>query len=505
MRNLSYKTLNDIGYQGYLLEHAPEKVLQFGDGNFLRAFVEGYVDRANERTGWNGKVVMVQAHERAAARADALNEQDGLYTVHTRGTANGAKVDEMRVISCVSRCINPYRTGDYLYLMEVACSSDLELVISNTTEAGIVYDDSCEPYDEPPASFPARLTQVLYARWRANLPGVIVLSCELIDHNGAKLRECVGRYARQWGWDAGFERWLDVDCTFCTTLVDSIVPGAVRDPDQAAALDERAGFHDALADVREPFDLWGIEGTADLEDRLPFKAAGLDTVFVTKDVSPYKRRKVRILNGAHTAFVPCSYLAGFDIVRDCMHDEAIRTFMDGMLQEEVIPTLVPALEQSDCEAFAAAVADRFDNPFIDHQLLSICLNSVSKWKARDLPTLLDYVEGRHDLPRRLTFSLAALIAFYTRPGGTLEEDGIHLTREDGDAYVATDNRDILELLHAHATDEVPGLVQAVLGDEGLWDTDLTDIPGLADLVAADLTAIRTDGPKAALVACTQTD
>ena len=502
MDTLSYATLEKIGYDSYLVtKDAPEKVLQFGEGNFLRAFVDRYVDLANEATGWNGRVVLVQPRGTHPEAADAMNAADGLYTVLVRGNEGGATVDEARVISSCSRCLNPYRAADYAALMEVATSDALELVVSNTTEAGIAYDASCRPTDEPPASFPAKLAQVLHARWGAGKPGVVVLSCELIDHNGAELLRIVKRHAADWGWGPAFSAWLERDCAFCTTLVDSIVPGRIRDASEAASVEERLGYADPFLVVREPFQMWGIEGSDELAAKLPFVAAGLPGVFVTPDVTPYKKRKVRILNGAHTGFVPAAWLAGLDIVRDCMHDTAVRSFMDAMLQREVIPTLAGELDRADLEAFAAAVADRFDNPFIDHALLSICLNSTAKWAARDLPTLLDYVEATGALPPCLTMSLAALIAFYTTGLEGRGADGLHLRRPDGTAYVASDDASVLDFYEAHTGEKDEALVAAALANEGFWGRDLTAVPGLAAAVVADLALIREKGAHAALASC----
>ena len=335
MENISYETLEKIGYKGYLLpKDAPEKVLQFGEGNFLRAFVDRFFDMGNEATGWNGKVVMVQPISGAFGFADGINAQDDLYTVLVRGKENGNTVDESRVISACSRCLNPYREDDYHAMMEVAVSDDLEIIVSNTTEAGIAYDPSCKADDMPPASFPAKLVQVLHTRWAAGKPGVIVLACELIDHNGEELLRIMNQYVSDWGWEDEFAQWMANDCTVCTTLVDTIVPGRIRDPKEAAAVAERLGYEDPFLAVREPFQMWGIQGDELLKERLPFVKAGLPGVFVTPDVTPYKKRKVRILNGAHTAFVPGSWVAGFDIVRDCMHDETVRGFMNTMLYDE---------------------------------------------------------------------------------------------------------------------------------------------------------------------------
>ena len=451
MENISYATLEKIGFEGYLVPRdAPEKVLQFGEGNFLRAFVDRYIDLGNELTGWNGKVVMVQPISGGYGFADGINAQDDLYTVLMRGNEAGKTVDEARVISSCSRCLNPYRADDYAAIMEVAVSDDLELIVSNTTEAGIAYDASCKADDEPPASFPAKLVQVLHARWAAGKPGVIVLACELIDHNGEELLRIMKQYVADWGWEDEFVAWMENDCTVCTTLVDTIVPGRIRDAE------------------------------------------------VTPDVTPYKKRKVRILNGAHTCFVPGAWVAGFDIVRDCMHDETVRGFMDTMLADEVIPTLAADLDVDDCKAFATAVGNRFDNPFIDHALLSICLNSTAKWRARDLPTLKDYVAAEGKLPRCLATSLATLISFYTQELVGREADGLHLRRVcDGTEYVAADDAFVLDFYAAHAGADDAELVHDVLTNEQMWGEDLTAIAGLEEFVANALAIVRTDGAKAA--------
>ena len=457
MENISYDALEKIGYKGYLLpKDAPEKVLQFGEGNFLRAFVDRFFDMGNEATGWNGKVVMVQPISGAFGFADGINAQDDLYTVLVRGKENGNTVDESRVISACSRCLNPYREDDYRAMMEVAVSDDLEIIVSNTTEAGIAYDPSCKADDMPPASFPAKLAQVLHTRWAAGKPGVIVLACELIDHNGEELLRIMNQYVSDWGWEDEFAQWMANDCTVCTTLVDTIVPGRIRDASAAAAV-----------------------------------------VFVTPDVTPYKKRKVRILNGAHTAFVPGSWVAGFDIVRDCMHDETIRGFMNTMLYDEVIPTLAADLDVEDCKAFAAAVENRFDNPFIDHALLSICLNSTAKWRARDLPTLKDYVAETGNLPKCLATSLATLISFYTQELVSREGDGLHLRRSDGTEYTAQDDAFVLDFYAAHAGADDAQLVHDVLTNEQMWGEDLTQIAGLEEFVVSALAVVRAEGAKQA--------
>ena len=496
MEQLCYETLEKAGYTGYLLKNAPERVLQFGEGNFLRAFTDYWFDMANEKAGWNGKCVLVQPI--AQGLTQLINRQEGLYTLYLRGRQNGEKVDAKRVISSVSRCLNPYEKQDYDAMMDVAAGEALEYIVSNTTEAGIVYDPPCRLEDCPPASFPAKLTQVLLHRWRAGRPGVVVLSCELIDNNGKELLRCVNQYIKQWGLEEGFARWVNGDCTFCSTLVDRIVPGRIRDAAEAARREEENGYRDALIDVGEVFGVWNIEGPEWLAEKLPFRAAGLNCP-VVPDVTPYKKRKVRILNGAHTGFVPGAYLAGYDIVRDCMQDDVILGFMNRMLHEEVIPTL--PLDRQDLEAFAAAVQDRFNNPFINHELMSITLNSTSKWRARNMPSLLEYAQTAGKLPPCLAMSFAAYIAFYSSDIQALTEQGLVCRRPKGNEYTVSDDRWVLEFYYSRRGVSDETLVHDVMTNEKMWGQDLTLVPGFEQAAAENLRRIRTEGARAAFAAC----
>ena len=498
METLNYQVLEKSGYDGYILKNAPEKVLQFGEGNFLRAFVDYWFDLANEKADWNGKCVLVQPI--APGLAKMINEQEGLYTLYLRGSENGQKVDDKRVISSVSRCLNPYEKADYEKMMDVATSDDLEIIVSNTTEAGIVYDPACQQNDCPPSSFPAKLTQVLYHRYKAGKKGIIMLACELIDNNGKELLKCVNQYIDQWGLEDGFKKYVNEDCTFCGSLVDRIVPGRIRDPKEVAELEEKHGYADPLLDVGEVFGVWVIEGDTKLNDILPFRKAGLeDHVFVTPDMSPYKKRKVRILNGAHTGFVLGAYLAGFDIVRDCMHDETILGYMNKMLLQEVVPIL--PLDQDDCKKFAAAVEDRFNNPFVNHELMSISLNSTSKWRARNMPSFLEYIKKNGKLPTCLTMSFAAYIAFYSNNIQELNDKGLVCKRAKGNEYTISDDRYVLEFYNAHKDDDIPTLVHAVMTNEQMWGQDLTKVAGFEEATVKNLTLIREQGAMAAYKSC----
>ncbi len=494
MALLSYKTLDDLGYKGYLKKSAPEKVLQFGKGNFLRAFVDYFFDIANEKTAWNGKVVI--AEHSPSNRSEEINNQDGLYTLYLRGSEKGRKIDDKRIISSVSRCLNPY--ADFAGLMAIARSKDLEIIVSNTTEAGIVYDSTAKFDQNPPVNFPGKLCRVLYERFKAGQKGVIILSCELIDNNGKELENCVIHHAEDWQLGDAFMKWLKKENVFCTTLVDRIVPGRIRDPQELAAMEKTNGYTDKLLDVGEVFGVWIIGGPKELEDRLPFKRAGLN-IHVVDDVTPYKKRKVRILNGAHTGFVLGAYLAGKDIVRDCMHDDTIRNFMNNMIYKEIIPTL--PLDKQDLENFAAAVADRFNNPFVNHQLLSISLNSTSKWRARNMPSLKEYFAQTGKLPKCLTMSLAAYIAFFSNDIQRQEKDKIICKRPQGNEYPVQDDQWVLDFYFAHRQDNPESLVHAVLTNTKMWGEDLTIVNGLEKEVTADLKLIRTKGAEAAFASC----
>ena len=317
MKKLSYDTLKELNYDGYLMEKAPERVLQFGEGNFLRAFADYFIDIMNEKAGFNSKVVLIQPRSGSEKIRDFINEQEGLYTLFLRGCVNGHRVNEKRVISSVSRCLNSH--SDYEAYMECAKNPELRFIICNTTEAGIRYDESCQFTDRPAASYPGKLTQFLYERYqwfgKEKGKGFVILSCELIDNNGKELEKCVLKYAGQWELGEEFERWVKEENSFCSTLVDRIVTGYPGN--EAEEICEEAGYEDKVIDTGEIFGFWAIEGPKELKEEPPFEEAGLP-VLITDDHAPYKQRKVRILNGAHTSMVLGAYLAGQDIVRDCM-------------------------------------------------------------------------------------------------------------------------------------------------------------------------------------------
>ena len=487
MKRLCYETLQDTGYEGFLLREAPERILQFGQGNFLRAFVDDFVDEMNEKAGFHGKVVVVQSGRDSRSR---FNDQNCLYTLLLRGKEKGEHVSRKRVISSLSRVI--HATLDFEEYLACAANPDLRFIVSNTTEAGIVYDPACAFTDQPASSFPGKLTQLLYHRFELGLPGFIILSCELIDHNGQELERCVLSYVKQWGLSDAFAKWLEEENVFCSTLVDRIVPGYPREEEKE--LWDEFGYEDKIMDAGEPFASWVIEGPSFIAEELPFEKAGLP-IRVVDNVDPYKHRKVRILNGAHTSFALAAFMSGEDVVGDCMKEEVFHRYLEKTLYEEVIPTLTD-LPRENLENFAKAVLERFANPYIEHHLLSIALNSVAKWKARCLPSLEEYVAKEGRLPSCLTFSFAALLTFY-RAGKERGEGCLIGEREKG-SFEIQDDPWVLDFFYEHREDPLPAFVKAVVSNEQMWEGALLSLPGFEEAVLSDLTLMAEVGVKEAM-------
>ena len=377
----------------------PVRVLQFGEGNFLRAFVDYMIDIANEQGKFDGDVVLVKPIEFGSLTR--FHDQECQYTVQLRGIVDGKAERINRVVTSVADAVDAYT--EYEKYASYAKLDTLRFIVSNTTEAGIVYDETDRLEFTPPKSYPGKLTKFLYERYchfdGAADKGLIILPVELIDDNGIHLRECVQKLAALWELPEGFLSWLDTACVFTSTLVDRIVTGYPAD--EAEQLCEEFGYQDQLIVTGEPFALWVIESPKDISGELPLKEAGLPVIF-TDNQKPYKQRKVRILNGAHTSFVLASYLCGHDTVLESMEDPLICSFVKKTIYDEVIPTLT--LPKEDLAEFAEAVITRFFNPYVKHALLSISLNSVSKWRARCMPSFLSYAKKEGKLPKRLTFS-----------------------------------------------------------------------------------------------------
>jgi tagaturonate reductase len=450
----------------------------------------------NKKGLFNGRVVVVQPIDRGLA--DKLNEQNGIYTLLMRGVLNGEVVENKQIINSISRCINPYT--EFQQYLDCAHNPYLRFIVSNTTEAGIAYCAEDKPTDQPPSSFPAKLTLLLLERYKAFngdvSKGFILLPCELIAHNGDNLKKAVLETAENWKLDGEFIAWIEKANIFTSTLVDRIVTGYPRNV--IDKLWEKAGYKDELFDTCEAFHLWVIQGPESIEKELPLKKAGLNVVY-TDDITPYRNRKVRILNGAHTSTMLAAFLAGKDFVGDSMEDPVLYNFMERAVHEEIFPTL--PLSKKELSSFAEAVFERFRNPFVHHPVLSISLNSVSKYKARVLGSLEDYMTAKGKIPTRLAFGLAALIAFYR---GTEIKDGALIGHRDGKEYLIKDDLIVLEIF-AKAWKDFDGsdaaiakVVDTILKQKGWWKKDLREISGFVQAIVADLTLIERNGMNAAL-------
>ena len=433
-----------------------ETVMQFGEGGFLRGFVDYFFHKLNEKGLYDGKIVVVQPLP--TGMIDVLNEQNCTYNLFLRGIQDGQVVNERTEITSISRCINPY--SDFDAYMALAENPDLRVIVSNTTEAGIEYLGTESIEDRPAKSYPAKLTQFLYKRFTLGLKGFILLPCELIDHNADTLKECILKYAKLWNLGEAFESWIETENDFCNTLVDRIVTGYPKT--EAEELEKVIGHKDNMIDTAEIFHLWVIEGHH--EDELPFNKAGYHIVW-TDDATPYKKRKVRILNGGHTSMVLGAYLYGLETVGECMKDEVVSKFLKHCIFEEIVPTL--GNTETDIN-FGKAVLERFSNPYIRHMLLSIALNSVSKFEVRVFPTILEHKEKFGSYPKGLVMSMAALIAFYRTEH-------------------ANDGEEIMKFMKTASVEEI-------LKREDYWHADLTE---MIPMVEEYYEMIEKDGMKAA--------
>ncbi len=395
------------------------KVLQFGEGGFLRGFVDWMFQKLNDSGNFNGSVAVVQPIEKGMC--DMLTAQNCLYTHIIRG-AEGV---ETTLVDVIDHCVKPYE--DFAGYLSHAENPDLRFIVSNTTESGIVFEADNLSTDMPPHSFPAKLTLFLKRRFDLGLPGFVFLPCELIDRNGDNLKRCVLQYVELWNMGADFKTWVEKENVFCSTLVDRINTGYPRDGKM------NLGYEDNMVNTSEYFHLWVIETDYDLEAELPFSKAGLN-VIVTKDaLARYRTRKVRLLNGAHTAMVAHALLSGLQTVRECMEDDAMRSFLDSCLYQEIIPTL--DLPQDELKAYAADVLTRFANPYINHQLADISLNSISKYKVRVLPSVLEYKKRFGTYPKHLVYGLKRLLQFYREGSPRDDQSVIDFIRSHTDAEI----------------------------------------------------------------------
>ena len=471
---------------------APERIIQFGEGNFLRAFVDWIIWNMNAKTNFNGSVVVVQPIDKGMV--EWLNGQDCLYHVNLQGRLNGEPVNSLERIDVISRALNPYSQN--AAFMALAEQPDIRFIISNTTEAGITFDPTCKFTDAPASAYPGKLVQLLYRRYKTfnGCPskGLILMPCELIFLNGHHLKECIYQYIELWKEDLGadyegFKEWFTKYNYVCATLVDRIVPGFPRK--DIAAIQEKVGYNDNLVVQAEIFHLWVIEKPENmtieqLREEFPAEKAGLH-VLIAESEKPYHERKVTLLNGPHTVLSPVAYLSGINIVRDACNDPVIGQYIHKVQFEELMETL--NLPMDELRQFASDVLERFNNPYVDHQVTSIMLNSFPKFETRGLPGLKTYLERKGELPKGLVLGLAAIITYYK--GGT---------RADGAPIQPNDAQEIMDLLsQLWATGDLRKVAEGVLGaTDIIWKEskqDLNTIPGLTDMVEGFLRDIQDKG------------
>ncbi|HAT62126.1 MAG TPA: tagaturonate reductase [Prevotella sp.] len=467
----------------------PERIIQFGEGNFLRAFVDWIIYNMDQKTNFNSSVVIVQPL--AKGMVDWLNGQDCLYHVNLQGKENGQPVNTLTRIDAVSRALNPYSQNQAF--MALAEQPEMRFIISNTTEAGIAFDDSCKFTDKPAASYPGKLVQLLFHRYQYFngdiSKGMILMPCELIFLNGHHLKECIYQYIELWKEDMGkdyegFKQWFAKYCYVCATLVDRIVPGFPRDT--IKEIQQKIGYKDDLVVKAESFHLWVIEKAENMtieqmKEEFPAEKAGLH-VLITDDEKPYHARKVTLLNGPHTVLSPVTFLSGVNIVRDACEHPVLGKYIHKVQFDELMQTL--DLPMEELQKFAADVLERFENPFVDHQVTSIMLNSFPKYETRDLPGVKIYLQRKGVLPQGLVFGLAAIITYYK--GGK---------REDGTEIIPNDDIKIMEKLKdLWATADTQKIAEGVLAFDYVWHEDLNKtVPGLAALVKKDLDLIQAKG------------
>ena len=455
----------------------PERIIQFGEGNFLRAFVDWIVYNMNQKADFNSSVVVVQPIEKGMI--DMLNAQDCLYHLNLQGLDKGKEVNSIEMIDVISRALNPYTQNDEF--MKLAENPEMRFVISNTTEAGIAFDPSCKLTDAPASSYPGKLTQLLYHRFKtfngAADKGLIIFQCELIFLNGKELKKCIEQYIDLWNLGAEFKTWFETACGVYCTLVDRIVPGYPR-----ATINEildKIQIEDKMVVQAEIFHLWVIEAPESISKEFPADKAGLNVLFVPSE-APYHERKVTLLNGPHTVLSPVGYLSGLNTVRECCEDAVIGKFVHKVMFEELLETL--NLPKAELEKFGKDVMERFCNPFVKHFVTSIMLNSFPKFKTRDLPGLKTYLERKGELPAGIVLGLAGIITYYK--GGKRGEDTI----------VPNDDQAIIDLLaKLWATGCTKTVAEGVLASEMIWGEDLNKVSGLTEKVIGYLNSIQEKG------------
>ena len=462
----------------------PIKIMQFGEGNFLRAFIEWIIQNLNDKGAINSSVAVVQPMP--FGRIKELSEQDGLYTLRLEGIDKGKTVKSSQVIDVIGDCINPFT--DYEHFLSYAKSQDLQVIISNTTEAGIAVDPTDTDFSQCPKSYPGKLLALLKARYDYfdgdMAKGLAIVPCELIDNNGDELYRCLTELAEINHMDKKFIEWMQTANHFTSTLVDRIVPGYPRN--EIEQIQKETGYIDNNVVKGEIFHLWVLRKEPVVQKYLPADSTGLNVIFAD-DIKPYKQRKVKILNGSHTAMVPVAYLCGIDTVGEAVNDPVIGKYVHDFIFDEVNPTI--DLPQNEMIDFANSVIERYKNPFIRHELMSIALNSTTKFRTRLLPTLEDYIRIKGALPKHLLFSFAAIVEFHK---GVRGEEKIAL--KDDPHYL-----EHWAKLWAEFDGDYTKLAKAALSWTEAWEVDMNTLhPDITATVAEYLEDMDRNGMKSAV-------
>ena len=469
-------------------DELPDRVLQFGTGVLLRGLPDYFIDKSNRHGVFNGRVVIVKSTD--GAGADEFDTQDGLYTLHVRGLQSGVEVRESILISAISRVLSAAK--QWQEILDIAVNPDVSVVISNTTEVGIVFDENDELTASPPASFPAKLTALLYRRFLHFAgdidKGWVVLPTELIGENATRLKAIVVQLAQLHGLGSDFIRWLDEANDFCNTLVDCIVPGKLPIT-ESQQVESQLGYQDGLAIMSEPFRLWAIESSSQrVLERLSFAQVD-DSMVIAPDISKFKELKLRLLNGTHTLSCGLAILSGFTTVKEAMQHTVFARYVRLLMRQEIIPAIIGGdIAEEDALTFADSVIDRFSNPFLNHQWLSISLNYTSKMQMRNVALLERYMQRRKSPPHYMALGFAAYLRFMKCEIST---DGIYRGDVGHGPYVINDKQ-APYFANLWATHEPYGLVDTVLKDQDLWQVDLSALVGFSEKVKHYLVQLLND-------------
>lgn len=492
MERLNKQTLNnlkgEISAPSQAIFNLPEKVLQFGTGVLLRGLPDYYIDKANRNGVYNGRVVVVKSTD--SGDSSVFDHQDNLYTICVRGIEDGEKKEENIISSAISRVISA--ASQWNEVLAIAASPELELIISNTTEVGIQLLEGDDVNAQPPASYPVKLLAVLYHRYKtyngSKDKGVIIIPTELLPDNAIKLRDILVAQAKSNNLPEEFISWMTEYNHFCNSLVDRIVPGK-PDNEALAKLEEELGYKDNLLTMSEVYSLWAIEGDDYVKSKLTF--AQVDKgVIITPDINLHRELKLRLLNGTHTLSSGVAFLAGCDTVKEAMDDTAVASFIETLMKNEIAPAIPYDVIPELANTFADKVLDRFRNPHIKHQWISITMNYTSKLKMRVIPVLLNYFKKQNTVPELMAFGFASYILFMK---GKVVDGKYYGILNNQEYHINDDKASYLADLWSKNGEE--GIVEAVLTDTELWGADLTALPGFADAVQQQLEAIQQNGVK----------